>query len=103
MLGHDSGEGPHVCGCWVDLVLSRLKGVNTDQLHPNVRTALEVTVSSPFGFYWNSPRNEAFASQRTCFHDIFGNPFRPVTFAPEWRTDTAVVPCARSFWCWLCA
>lgn len=23
-------------------------------------------------------------------HDIFGNPFRPVTFAPEWRTDTAV-------------
>ncbi len=22
--------------------------------------------------------------------DIFGNPFRPVTFVPEWRTDTAV-------------
>jgi hypothetical protein len=22
--------------------------------------------------------------------DIFGNPFRPVAFAPEWRTDTAV-------------
>ena len=22
--------------------------------------------------------------------DIFGNPFRPVTFSPEWRTDTAV-------------
>jgi hypothetical protein len=22
--------------------------------------------------------------------DIFGNPFRPVVFAPEWRTDTAV-------------
>ncbi|MFO0826359.1 MAG: hypothetical protein U0792_25110 [Gemmataceae bacterium] len=22
--------------------------------------------------------------------DIFGNPFRPVTFAPEWRSDTAV-------------
>jgi hypothetical protein len=22
--------------------------------------------------------------------DIFGNPFRPVTFLPEWRTDTAV-------------
>jgi hypothetical protein len=22
--------------------------------------------------------------------DIFGNPFRPVTFAPDWRTDTAV-------------
>jgi hypothetical protein len=22
--------------------------------------------------------------------DIFGNPFRPVAFAPEWRTDTAI-------------
>jgi hypothetical protein len=22
--------------------------------------------------------------------EVFGNPFRPVTFAPEWRTDTAV-------------
>jgi hypothetical protein len=22
--------------------------------------------------------------------DIFGNPFRPITFSPEWRTDTAV-------------
>ncbi|HEY1189881.1 MAG TPA: hypothetical protein VGE74_19685 [Gemmata sp.] len=21
--------------------------------------------------------------------DIFGNPFRPVAFAPDWRTDTA--------------
>ena len=23
--------------------------------------------------------------------DIFGNPFRPVAFSPEWRTDTAVL------------
>jgi hypothetical protein len=23
-------------------------------------------------------------------HDIFGNPFRAVTFSPEWRTDTAL-------------
>jgi hypothetical protein len=23
-------------------------------------------------------------------HDVFGNPFRPVTFSPSWRTDTAV-------------
>jgi hypothetical protein len=23
-------------------------------------------------------------------HDIFGNPFRPVTFSPAWRTDTAL-------------
>jgi hypothetical protein len=25
-----------------------------------------------------------------CVRDIFGNPFRPVVFSPEWRTDTAV-------------
>jgi hypothetical protein len=24
------------------------------------------------------------------FRDIFGNPFRPIAFAPEWRTSTAV-------------
>jgi hypothetical protein len=24
------------------------------------------------------------------FHDIFGNPFRPVTFSAEWRTSTVV-------------
>ncbi len=26
----------------------------------------------------------------TTLRDIFGNPFRPVTFSPKWRTDTAV-------------
>jgi hypothetical protein len=28
--------------------------------------------------------------QTSLLRDIFGNPFRPVAFAPEWRTDTAV-------------
>jgi hypothetical protein len=27
---------------------------------------------------------------RPLLYDVFGNPFRPVTFDPEWRTDTAV-------------
>jgi hypothetical protein len=27
--------------------------------------------------------------QSEMLRDIFGNPFRPVTFSPEWRTDTA--------------
>jgi hypothetical protein len=26
----------------------------------------------------------------TIVRDIFGNPFRPVVFSPQWRTDTAV-------------
>jgi hypothetical protein len=27
---------------------------------------------------------------RALLPDIFGNPYRPVAFAPEWRTDAAV-------------
>jgi hypothetical protein len=30
------------------------------------------------------------ASQVLLIHDIFGNPFRPVEFDPEWRTSTVV-------------
>ncbi len=29
-------------------------------------------------------------AQLTLLRDIFGNPFRPVTFSPAWRTDTAI-------------
>jgi hypothetical protein len=28
--------------------------------------------------------------QASALRDIFGNPFRPITFSPQWRTDTAV-------------
>ena len=30
--------------------------------------------------------------QRLCaiVRDVFGNPFRPVVFSPEWRTDTVL-------------
>jgi hypothetical protein len=29
-------------------------------------------------------------AQCDLIRDFFGNPFRPATFCPEWRTDTAV-------------
>ncbi|MBA4187655.1 MAG: hypothetical protein C0467_06505 [Planctomycetaceae bacterium] len=32
----------------------------------------------------------AHAPARPLLLDIFGNPFRPVAFVPEWRTSTAV-------------
>ena len=32
---------------------------------------------------------EAAAGGRL-LRDLFGNPFRPVTFSPSWRTDTAI-------------
>ena len=31
------------------------------------------------------------AAQVALVRDIFGNPFRPVAFSPQWRTDTAVL------------
>jgi hypothetical protein len=36
--------------------------------------------------------DEAAANWLLCdlFRDIFGNPFRPVSFSPSWQTDTAV-------------
>jgi hypothetical protein len=37
-----------------------------------------------------SPEYSAAArTQSDALRDIFGNPFRPITFSPSWRTDTA--------------
>ena len=41
------------------------------------------------GFYEVSGTN-VLAFFCSLLRDIFGNPFRPVTFSPEWRTDTAI-------------
>lgn len=35
-------------------------------------------------------RRDEEAIQTALLRDIIGNPFRPVAFSPEWRTDTAV-------------
>ena len=34
---------------------------------------------------------EEVVRQSDLFRDVFGNPFRPVTCSPEWRTDTAAL------------
>jgi hypothetical protein len=48
---------------------------------------------------WHKNKNDKAAdraragerqAQAVLIRDIFGNPFRPVTFSPEWRTSTAV-------------
>lgn len=36
---------------------------------------------------WQMARQAARSSQPPLLRDIFGNPFRPVPFAAEWRTD----------------
>lgn len=39
----------------------------------------------------------AFKHVPCLLHDIFGNPFRPFTFASEWRTDTATAIAAQMY------
>jgi hypothetical protein len=44
-------------------------------------------------FEWDGPADLSAGSDYDSvpiLRDIFGDPFRPVTFTPEWRTDTAV-------------
>ncbi|MBP3956137.1 hypothetical protein J8F10_12675 [Gemmata sp. G18] len=33
----------------------------------------------------------------TVLRDIFGNPFRPITFSPSWRTDTVLALAAQMY------
>jgi hypothetical protein len=47
--------------------------------------------SFSFRFWTTKPRREqAQRAHLDLLRDVFGNPFRPVPFSPEWRTDTAV-------------
>ena len=45
---------------------------------------------NPKGLIDETIRADEKAHQSHLFRDIFGNPFRPVSFNPAWRTDTAV-------------
>ncbi len=56
-------------------------------LNSDVWEAVAETIRAAEGVAWGEaarPRHVAL------LRDIFGNPFRPVTFSPSWRTDTAV-------------
>ena len=54
-------------------------------------TQTPVAIDSVLGWCASSAHHRD-ERRRQCdlIRDIFGNPFRPVAFAPEWRTDTAV-------------
>ena len=39
---------------------------------------------------WRALCRFARAEFVSSVREVFGNPFRPITFSPEWRTDTAV-------------
>ncbi len=44
-----------------------------------------------FTHYPEALRDDPRASLPAIMRDIFGDPFRPVAFSPEWRTSTAVL------------
>jgi hypothetical protein len=46
---------------------------------------------------WRAATGATGAKQPALLRDIFGNPFHPVTFAPEWRTGTAVSLAAQMY------
>jgi hypothetical protein len=54
----------------------------------NAKRAVQNTIGAPSG--WGHSGAEAFAVQPPLLREIFGNPFQPVAFDPEWRTETAV-------------
>jgi hypothetical protein len=68
-----------------------------DEPHTGVDVAIQSSIYAshalaPSGLFSNDPE-PWFRTRRAQTHivrDIFGNPFRPITFSPEWRTDTAV-------------
>jgi hypothetical protein len=52
-------------------------------------------ITDPLELDFPAPAAAEFAPMRrlgaALVRDIYGNPFRPAAFSPEWRTDTAVV------------
>jgi hypothetical protein len=69
----------------VSVLLLRTRGAFAD---------LSVDASGPEAeLYLGAPERWTDEVRRHCLatlRDIFGNPFRPVAFSPDWRTDTAV-------------
>jgi hypothetical protein len=56
----------------------------------DARRMVEVTTGAPEHVSWGAEGPGATVRQVQLFRDIFGNPFRPVAVAPEWRTDTVL-------------
>jgi hypothetical protein len=61
-------------------------GFVSESLHPASRDGWSEAKSKA----WKDKEYQERRDQTALLHDIFGNPFRPVTVSPEWRTSTAV-------------
>jgi hypothetical protein len=74
-----------------DLQISTANGLaRTTTLLKSYDAALGVTMYPlPLAGYFGTPTEES-ALVCNILRDIFGNPFRPVTIIPEWRTSTVL-------------
>jgi hypothetical protein len=63
--------------------------VATTGKSPNSTAAAMSLYPLPLAGYRGEPK-QANALICDLLRDIFGNPFRPIAFSPEWRTDTAI-------------
>lgn len=101
-----------ICACWRERarMVSDPKGIMEDieavesdnyrsrkqEFFPTYKDFwYAATASSEVHARWarNRPREPGVSATRQAgfLRDIFGNPFQPVSFAPDWRTDTAAL------------
>jgi hypothetical protein len=90
-------SGCHMCGRGMNSSLYSGIVVYECQMCPDVRrcplnqTARFLRLSSAVASTsWDVGFRAESAEQAELLQDVVGNPFRPVVFAPAWRTDTAV-------------
>jgi hypothetical protein len=95
----DPAQGfPHVGINWYDQNFAKIgypKPPDADLVEPTDRVRFYKLVWLAYGvhFEWDAPADLSAKSEFDSvplLRDIFGNPFRPVSFSPAWRTDTAV-------------
>jgi hypothetical protein len=71
-----------VSGWWYAVTIMEWKRAEESGTNPELSDFIGVTKQA---------EKEELSHQLVIFRDIFGNPFRPVAFDPNWRTSTAVV------------
>jgi hypothetical protein len=93
VIGADYGdletdaESAGYAACWTaNRKLSEVKKVPAE----TAKALANRAAKSHSSRLWKETRAAEFAHQAILLRDIFGNPFRPVTFDPRWRTTDVV-------------
>ncbi|VTR93297.1 Uncharacterized protein OS=Sorangium cellulosum (strain So ce56) GN=sce5710 PE=4 SV=1 [Gemmata massiliana] len=96
--GRTGAELAALRGLRAALVETRLFYASGEDARTGAVLALSAATSADEFEDEESPSHRAErAAQSALLRDIFGNPFRPVAFSPEWRTSTAVAVAAQMY------